>query len=96
MSIPVRAISKGFYDGDRKRPGDTFTVPDEKMLGIWMERLDGKPHPKAAQQRALPAKPAAAPAPSTLSEMNGVKAKEPPKGDTKDGKGEGSGDRKVI
>lgn len=42
--IPVRAKVLGWYAGERMRPGREFTVPNEKALGSWMERLDGGPN----------------------------------------------------
>ena len=58
MSIRVRAKRPGFYQGARRRAGDTFTVPSEQELGTWMERVgDGTPATDPpAQLTAEPAK----------------------------------------
>jgi hypothetical protein len=46
MSIPVRAKDRGFYADNLREKDAEFLVKTEKELGKWMERLDGKPHPK--------------------------------------------------
>lgn len=86
MGIKVKATIMGIYGGIRRREGAEFTVRDESELARWMERLDGKPHPKHA--KAKPVAPAPAQAPRTLSQLSDEqKAAEgaAAKGKTKDG-----------
>lgn len=49
----VRAVRPGFYDGERKRPGDVFEV-DAKDNAKWF--VDAKaPKPEKAKKPAKPA-----------------------------------------
>lgn len=56
----VVALSMGFLNGNRVRPGTIIDVPDD-FKGSWVAPVDSP----AAQ----PQKPKAKPAPKTLSEM---------------------------
>lgn len=69
MAIKVRAKTLGLYKGVRQREGREFTVQHESEIARWMERLDGKPHPKLGKQPAKSAAPAPAPA-RTMAELN--------------------------
>lgn len=85
MAIKVRAKALGLYKGVRKREGVEFLVQSESEIARWMERLDGKPHPKDVKPSAPPV---SQPAPRSLSEINAQqKAAEDAaaKGKTKDG-----------
>jgi hypothetical protein len=45
MSIKVKALTNGFYDGSRVRSGAIFEIPDKSVLGKWMEVVE-EPKPK--------------------------------------------------
>jgi hypothetical protein len=38
--VTVRAKTRGFYDGARRREGEVFEIASGKDLGRWMERVD--------------------------------------------------------
>jgi hypothetical protein len=42
----VRAIKRGFFGGEYRRPGDKFDCPSDAFSSNWMEKLTkGKPKP---------------------------------------------------
>lgn len=42
----VRAIKRGFFGGEYRRPGDEFDCPSNAFSKVWMEKLvKGKPKP---------------------------------------------------
>ncbi len=44
--MKVRAIKRGFFDGEYRRPGDKFDCPSEAFSSVWMEKLTkGKTKP---------------------------------------------------
>lgn len=49
----VRALSNGFFQGKRIRVGQEFHVADEKLLGKWMEVLEGGKKKPAAKAKKL-------------------------------------------
>ena len=47
--MKVRAIKRGFFDGEYRLPGDQFDCPSEAFSTNWMEKLTkvkAKPLPK--------------------------------------------------
>lgn len=44
--VTVRAVARGWYRGQRFRPGATLRVLRGDRLEDWMERIDGEPEPR--------------------------------------------------
>lgn len=47
--IKVRATALGYYDDQRRRIGDVFTISPARHADRFPATLDGKKHPKAGQ-----------------------------------------------
>src|SRR5262245_24510380 len=44
--VTVRAIKLGFFNNQRKRPGDVFLVPVAQFTNNWMERVPDSTPPR--------------------------------------------------
>lgn len=82
MAKEVVALAMGFFDGKRRREGETFLVPDS-TTARWFAEVEGPAH-KAQKSKEAKEKAKAKEEPRTLSELARAPAKAPVDKDDED------------